>query len=309
MRTSKYLCCVLGETPEKAERFHASTLDRLTAYGIAIHIPVSLWMITGYVIPSLVFSLGHWAAAGLALLCGALIYMIERLILAMPKAWYVNTGRFAIGFAMAAIGASAFDLVIFDREIARELRDSGATRIANEYDLAIAEQRASTSRDRDAWRAAQAAANCEADGTCGSRVRSVGPIHRQLVRQAEVLRHDYESAQEKLASLQNERAQALKGWAESERALQEAGLLARVQALYQFTNQNPAALVTWSLFFGLILALELTVVFTKLAFGYTVDDRIAAIREEVSDWRARAYREAATSPVAQAAQLLHETRC
>src|SRR5207244_1860310 len=132
--------------------------------------------------------------------------------------------------------------------------------------------------------------NCEANGTCGSRIRSVGPIYRQLARQAEALRQDYESAQSKLVALQSERAQALKEWMASDRAVREAGLLARLQALHQFTNRNPAAVAAWSLFFALVLALELTVVLTKFAFGYTVDDRIAAIREEISHWRAKTYR-------------------
>lgn len=304
MNFSNYLCAVVGESPERVARLHDSTRRRLKTFAIALHIPVVLWAVTGFVIASRVFHVGIWESAGIAAFCSGLIYMLERLVLATPKAWFVNLGRLVIGLVIAVLGASAVDLVIFEREIALQLRTAGLVRITAEYDRALGQQQAVVSQKKADWMAAQAAANCEADGTCGSRVRSVGPVYQKLAQQALVLRQDYERAQARMEALAEERQSELNAWRDSPKALEEAGLLSRVEALRHYTMNNTAALVAFLLFFFLVLAMELMVVFVKLVFGETVDDRLDRIREELSRHKAESYLEAMTSPLAGARTLL-----
>jgi len=304
MTISSYLCHVVGEQPVRVARLHPSTVKRMKAFAIAIHIPVLLWAVTGYVIASQIFRLGVWSAAAVACFCAGLIYLVERLVLATPKAWFMNLGRMLIGVVIAVLGASTVDLVIFDREIGQQLRDAGAARIQAESDKAAdAQQQAVTQKKAD-WLRIQQAANCEANGTCGSKIRNVGPVYRELARQAEMLRADYVSAQSQLEQLGARRAQALAQWRAAPQAAEQAGLLARVEALHQYTMQNTAAFVAWILFILLVLFFELMVVLAKLVFGETVDDELDRIREHISQQKARSYMEAVTSPVAGARQLL-----
>lgn len=309
MSFSSYFCAVVGESPERVARLHESTRRRLKTFAIALHIPVVLWAVTGFVIASRVFNLSGWESAGIAAFCSGIIYLLERLVLATPKAWFVNLGRFLIGLVIAVLGASAVDLVIFEREVALQLRAAGQARITAEYDSALVQQQDLVSQKKADWMAAQAAANCEADGTCGSRVRSVGPVYQKLAQQAQVLRQDYDRSQARLEALALERQAALSAWRDSPKALEEAGLLSRVEALHHYTMNNTAALVAWLLFFTLVLCMELMVVFVKLVFGETVDDRLDRIREELSRHKAESYLEAMTSPVAGAQMLLESTTC
>jgi hypothetical protein len=265
---------------------------------------VVLWAVTGFVIASRTFNLGTSESAGIAAFCAGLIYLLERLVLATPKAWFVNAGRLIIGLVIAVLGASAVDLVIFEREVALQLRESGQARITADYDRAIEQQQALLSQKKADWMTAQAAANCEANGTCGSRVRSVGPVYQKLAEQAQLLRQDYDQAQSRMEALTEERQVALQAWRDSPRALEEAGLLSRVEALHHYTIHNTAALVAWLLFFVLVLSMELMVVFVKLVFGETVDDRLERIREQLSRHKAESYLEAMTSPLAGARGLL-----
>ena len=304
MNISNYLCMVVGETPDRVARLHESTRRRMKTFAIALHIPVVLWAVTGFVIASRVFHLSNWESAGIAAFCSGLIYLLERLVLATPKAWFVNVGRLVIGLVISVLGASAVDLVIFEREIVLQLRVTGQARITAEYDLALAQQRAVVSQKKADWMTAQNAANCEADGTCGSRVRSVGPVYQKLAQQAQLLRQDYDLAHARLDALAVERQAALHAWRESPKALEEAGLLSRVDALHHYTMNNTAALVAWLLFFVLVLSMELMVVFVKLVFGETVDDRLERIREQLSRHKAESYLEAMTSPLAGARGLL-----
>ena len=304
MNISNYLCMVVGETPDRVARLHESTRRRMKTFAIALHIPVVLWAVTGFFIASRVFHLSIWECAGIAAFCSGLIYLLERLVLATPKAWFVNVGRLVIGLVISVLGASAVDLVIFEREIVLQLRVAGQARITAEYDLALGQQQAVVSQKKADWMTAQTSANCEADGTCGSRVRSVGPVYQKLAQQAQLLRQDYDRAHTRLEALAVERQTALDAWRESPKALEEAGLLSRVDALHQYTMNNTAALVAWLLFFVLVLSMELMVVFVKLVFGETVDDRLERIREQLSRHKAESYLEAMTSPLAGARGLL-----
>jgi hypothetical protein len=304
MSISNYLCFVAGEQPEHVRRLHESSQRRLKAFGIAIHIPVVLWIVTGYLIASRVFHLGEEAAVAVAMFCAGLIYLIERLVLATPKAWFVNLGRLVIGVVIAILGASAVDLVVFEREVTLQLRAAGEARITGEFDATVRKQAAEVESRKADWLQAQEAAACEANGTCGSRVRSVGPVYLELARQAARLRQDYDASLAKLDKIQAERAEALAQWRSSPRAVEEAGLLSRVEALHAYTMSNTAARVAWALFFVLVLCMELMVVLVKLVFGETVDDHLARVREEVSRHRATSYLEGVTSPCAAAVDLM-----
>ena len=304
MTISPYLCHVLGEQPQRAARLHPSTVRRMKAFAIAIHIPVLLWAVTGYVIASQIFRLQDLLSAGVAVFCAGLIYLVERLVLATPKAWYVNVSRVLIGVVISVLGASTVDLVIFDREISQQMLQAGEARLQAEHDKAADLQRQVLVQKKADWLKAIDSANCEANGTCGSRVRSVGPVYRELARQAEILRVEYMTAQARLQQIGAQKAQALAQWRVAPQVPDKAGLLARVEALHQYTMHNTAAFVAWLLFFTLVLFFELMVVLSKLVFGDTVDDELDRIREHISQQKARVYMEAVTSPVAGARQLI-----
>ena len=304
--TTRYMCHVVGEESTQAERWHLSTIKRMKAYAIALHIPVTLWAITGYVLASQIFELDREISILVAFLCAGLIYMVERLVLATPKGGFVNLGRLMIGTVMAIIGACAVDLLLFDKEISHQLREIEEIRITEKYEKFLDSQGKIVADKKSDWFKAQDASNCEANGTCGSKVRSVGPIYRELSRQTKILRNEYFSAQRRLEEISKEKSLEL--LETSTNAVKEAGLLARVEALHQYVANNKAALIAWILFFTLILFFELIVVVVKIVFQgkETVDDEINRCREIVSQHKARAYMDAITSPVARAQRLLDD---
>jgi hypothetical protein len=295
---------VVGESPQRAKTFHASTIRRTKAFAIAIHIPVLLWAVTGFLIASQIFHLNNVDAAGVAFVCSGLVYLVERLVLATPKVWFVSLSRVLIGLVISVLGASAVDLVIFEREIAQQLLLSGGATLLAEHDAQVAIHAHTVAQKKTDWFKAQEAANCEANGTCGSKLSSVGPVYRELARQAELLRQEYMAAQAQLSFVTQNKVQALAQWRAAPPTVEKAGILARVQALHEYTSHNTAALVAWILFFTLVLFFELMVVLSKLVFRETVDDELDRIRESISQQKARGYLEAVTSPVAGARALV-----
>ncbi len=306
MTMSTYLCRIVGESPQRAARFHHSTVRRTTAFAIAIHIPVILWALTSFVIAAEIFHLSTQSSAMVGLTCAGLVYLVERIVLATPKGGFINISRVIIGVVISILGASTVDLVIFDREISEQLQRDGESRLVAVHDTQLQAQVAVVAQKKNDWFIAHEAAACEANGTCGSRVRSVGPVYRELARQAELLHREFSGAQDRLTHLQAQKAKALAQWHSQPPSADKAGLLARVQALHAYTTANTAAQVAWTLFFVLMLFFELMVVLSKMVFGETVDDVLDRMREEISLQKAQAYVNAMTSPLAVARSMIDE---
>jgi len=303
-RVSSYLCKVIGESPERATRFHISTIRRTEAFAIAIHIPVLVWAVTGYLIANGVFGLSASTSAVIAFGCASLVYLVERLVLATPKSLMMTVARLVIGFVIALLGASAVDLVIFEREIEKQLIVSKRLEIESEHQNRVIAQAELTEQRRLDWQRAQEKASCEANGTCGSRIRSTGPVYRELARHADFLQAEYVAAGAQLTLLRSTKDRALEAFDAAPPSSKEAGLLTRVKALHDYTTSNSIAFAAWAVFFLLVLFFELMVVFCKVVFDETVDDEIEKIRENISQEKARSYRDAVVSPQAGAMALI-----
>lgn len=166
---------------------------------------------------------------------------------------------------------------------------------------------AAISTKKEAWLAAQDRANCEANGTCGSGKPSIGPIYRELARQADVLHQEYLDAEAALSPLQEEMTGKIR--ASHAAAHRESGILARMEALMEYLHDKPHAQAFWAALFTLVLVLELIVVFAKSAFRQeTVDDHIRRVREQVGILRADNYIEVMVNPVARAEGLLTQAQ-
>jgi hypothetical protein len=275
---TSYSCRIIGEDPTRFANLHLSTRDRIKAFSFAIMIPVILWAITGFVIATEIFNIESYGALAIGAVCALFIYMIERIVLVTPKNWGTNIIRLLIGLIIAILGSTTFDIVIFDKEITTQLIQSEKIRLNVDFvkeQVLYTDQIAQKKTD---WLTAQNAASCEANGTCGSKNRSVGPIYRQLSNHAELLRQDYLMMQDKLDQLSSQKEKLINN--SPAITAKQSGILTRIEALHQFIHHNTYALIAYILFFGLILFFELMVVITKIAFKETVDDQLNALKEK-----------------------------
>ncbi len=307
MGVSRYVCAVLGEEKSKADRLRPSTQRRMKAFAIAIHLPVLLWIVTGYVLATRVFSLPPALSIAIGAFCAVLVYLVERVILAAPKSMRIMLMRAMLGTVIALIGATAVDLTLFEREIGLELKQKEEERIKAEFDEKLALLRKQVDQTKVDLDNAQQAANCEANGTCGSRTRNIGPVYHALVFQVTIARQEYVAARERLQSTEREFEQAIKTNRQSALALSAAGILSRIEALHAFIRNQNVASVAWLLFFLLVWSVEMMVVISKWIFPETIDDRLDALRDQIVDYKAKSYYDALTSPFAEAEKLLNQS--
>jgi len=177
----------------------------------------------------------------------------------------------------------------------------------SEHDAQIVEQTKLVEQKKEDWRELQNTANCEANGTCGSKIRSTGPVYKELSRQADFLRQEYVAAQKQLNEYKDTKKTALDDFSATPPSGNDAGLLSRLQALHEYTDSNRWAFIAWFLIFLLVLSFEMMVVFCKLVFKDTVDDELEIIRETISHQKARDYMEAVTNPGAGALALIENS--
>ena len=292
---TNYSCLVVGEDPIKVANLHVSTKNRIKAFTFAIMIPVILWAITGYVIASEIFNIASYGSLAIGALCAIFIYMIERIILVTPKSWKINIIRTSIGLIIAILGSTTFDLVIFDKEIKTQLIQDEKSRLSDDFAEEQARYVNQLAHKKVDWVVAQERANCEANGTCGSKKRSTGPIYRELSNQADLLRQDYLSMQSKLDQINSEKEQKISNMPTV--SVKQAGILTRIEALHDFISHNRFALISYALFFCLILFFELMVVITKIAFKETVDDQLNTMKELYAAHIAKTYMDGQMSPL------------
>lgn len=299
-----YFCFVTGESHAQAQRWHEPTLRRLRAFAIAIHLPVLLWAVSSWAIASRVFGLPPAGATAVAALCSAFIYLVERLVLATPSNRWMDLLRGVLGVVVACIGASLFDLVLFEKEIEQRLQQHSEQVLRERQAAQAAHLERDVAARRADWLAARHKAQCEADGSCSGQ-RGTGRVFQQAQRHADVLQQDYARAQAGLAALAQRHDQELAELQASRSAARDAGLLMRIQALHDFVLGDRLTLAGYALLFLLVLLIELMVVLVKLAYrDETIDDRLQRMREQLAAHRAAAYLQAATSPVAGARRLL-----
>jgi hypothetical protein len=304
MSISKYLCFVIGENPDELRKLSKSTINRAKAFAIAIHLPVALWAASGFLIAYNLFKLPTILSALTSLGCSILVYLLERIVLAAPRSGGTKVARILIGLITAVLGTLMVDLVIFDREIAEQLGRAGEARIAQEYATRRTTATAvANTRDQE-WLAAEQRAECEANGTCGSGVRSTGPVYMELKRHADVLHQEYVDATVQLESLAQEETKAIAHWRANGHPTESAGLLARSQALHQVLADNRAAQIWWLVMFLFVASLEMMVVIVKTAFKPTVDDERAERKEAFEIDRIKGILAVARSPDGEAQSML-----
>jgi hypothetical protein len=304
VKINSYFLLLLGESRSDVESLHRSSISRLKAYAIAMHIPLFIWVGTGFLVAARIFQLSADAAVGVAMCAGLLVYLVERVVLATPKGWIITVLRLLLGLLMAVVGSAMVDLVLFDREIAIKLQREAEHQLEAQQQMLLHTQAERVEEARTLWLSSKAAANCEANGTCGSGIRSTGPIYRELVAQAEIARADYLQAAAKLESLEKSTQKELQTLREHGVETSKIGVLARLEALHDYILNTKIAGLVWLVFCSLIVLMELMVVFVKIVFPATADDLICEINEAVSAQKARDYRAAVISPLFGARQLL-----
>lgn len=246
----------------------------------AMLIPISLWVIQGYLLATVVL-MNSWEIGLLtALVCGTLVFLLEKLIVQGGKNPFSIGFRVIIALLLASIGAIALDEIIFEKDINTKVEEYKITYITDAGNIAKREH----AKEIEAlekekvlytrlWNKALKKAEEEADGKGGSGASGVGAITKLKLNNAANLKAQLDAVESRLFV---KRSGELKSVAKAKSEANDAfkpGLIIKVKALFELIGEDLFVRIAWIGLTVLLLCMELMVVIVKLTTKESSYDR------------------------------------
>lgn len=271
-----------GITNEERARQTPDARRRTTAYAAGVSLVLLLWATTGFLTARLM-DVSMNVSVLIASVCALVVLFIERIVIASPGGLSVGCARLLLAVVMALLGSCVLDISLFARDIDLAMHEKAATATHSGYGAELAAQEKAITAANDAYLKAEADVACEVNQKCSGRA-GCGTACKAKMAIAARLHAELERAKARYEALRTERQTAVDA---SHDARKPAGMLARIQALQEFTSTRPAAQMLWMLFFALVFVIELLVLGIKLAFGKTLSDEIESLRLKFLNEQAR----------------------
>jgi len=291
----KTACFLTGDNYQLVSNDTPASKKKITAMAIAMMLPITIWLFSSFLLAFEVIKTGFISSLITALVCGLIVFFIEKLVIMADGNRWLTLFRISIGFIVAALGSIAIDEVVFKNDIdisvvslkneaIRKAKqdEENQFKINNNYqkvELAIANL-------TNKYSTAVNNTLAEADGTTGSKKSGVGSIYRIKDKAKEVIRKDLEAANQKLALLDKEKNEAVKkAGLGMEKDFNENALLIRIKALFALVICDRYMAIVYTLFTLLMFFFEFLVVILKLTWKKTNYERKLAMIEKIGEER------------------------
>ena len=291
----KTACFLTGDNYQLVSNDTPASKKKITAMAIAMMLPITIWLFSSFLLVIEVLKTGFIYAMLTALVCGLIIFFIEKLVIMADGNGWLTLFRICIGFIVASLGSIAIDEVVFKNDIdisvvslkneaIRKAKqdEENQFKLNNNYQNVQFEVTNLANRYNSAVNSAIA----EADGTTGSKQAGVGVITIMKDNAKNVIRKDLEAANQKLALLDKDKNEAVKkAGLVMAKAFNENALLIRIKALFSLVISDRYMAIVYTLFTLLMFFFEFLVVILKLTWKKTNYERKLAMIEKIGEER------------------------
>lgn len=291
----KTACIFTGDNFNLVSVDTPASKKKIVALAIAMMVPITIWLFNGFMLSFQVLESGIGWSALTGIVCGTIVFMIEKLIIMANGNGWLTLIRIAIGLIVGLLGSIAIDEVVFKNDINlsmallkdSSIADSKAAAVIqfmhlNEYetlDKSITEAKGNFDN-------AEASAIAEADGTNGTRSRGVGNITRLKNIKAEERKADWAklmAKKQQLDIIKDSTANRAAVIAMSTFA--GNALLIRIKALFRLVEGDRYMLIVYIFFTLLMFFFEFLVVILKLTWKKTNYERKMEMIEDIGQRR------------------------
>ena len=281
--TGENYALLSGDTPQSKKK--------VIAMAIAMLVPTMLWIISGFLLVHNVLGSSIGVGVLAAAVSGALVFIIEKLIIMSTASKGLAWFRVSLGICVAVLGSLALDEVIFkddiDVEVAR-LKVEGKKKAGQHAgELFMLENRFTEKRaDLDTavkrYNDAVLAVVAETDGSGGTGNTGVGNVarfKREIAneRQVEMVR-----LQQEVKMLDTARAAAIE---DAEKAFADSfnshALLVRIKAMYKLVFNNFWMGFYYFVITAVLFLVEFLVVILKMKMATTNYERRLKMIEDI----------------------------
>ena len=258
-------------------------------------VPTLIWIFNGFMLSYQVLNAGLGWAIFTALICGTIVFLIEKLIIMANGNKWLTFFRVCIGLIVAVLGSIAIDEVVFKNDIdisVANIKEKVIVDAKTEEEKTFNKLNHTTELDNEIeiaqakYDAADANAIAEADGTNGTGNKGVGNVTKFKDQKAKERKQDMNELLIKQQSLEmTKKALISEAGTKAAATFQENALLTRVKALFALVIKDTYMLVTYILFTLLMFFFEFLVVILKLTWKKTNYERKMEMIEEIGQKR------------------------
>jgi hypothetical protein len=289
----KFYCLITGDDLELVRKDTPASIKKIKTLGTIVFIPVILWFISGFLLATQILGKSSLIGFSTAIVMGAIIFILEKSILMMPKSKILLLFRFALGFLIAFMGATITDQVLFKTDIDKQMLlnkqneiDQTHQEIQNNYQKTLGNQTSLAAKRNEEWIQSLDLARKEADGTAGSGTKGVHSITKLKMSIAAENEKNYKESVKDL-ELTKSRLVAEKEHVkkEIEESFTQESLLLRIKALHDLIQKNKSMR---SIYFGatiLLFLLEFSVILLKICGPKTNYEKKLDLIEEIGQLR------------------------
>lgn len=291
----KTACTLTGDNYQLVANDTPASKKKITAMAIAMMVPVLIWVFNGFMLSLQVLETGWGWAIFTGLVCGFIVFVVEKLIVMANGNGWLTFFRICIGLIVAALGSIAIDEVVFKKDIdtsvvklkgktVQQARDTAAADFENEN--GYVQLNTAISEARTAYESAERTVIDEANGTYGTGRRGAGKITALKDKKASERKAELDKLIASKEKLEEEKQKAIEAAGENRRAsYNENALLVRIKALFNLVKEDGYMLATYLLFTLLLFFFEFLVVVLKLTWKKTNYERKMEMIEEISNRR------------------------
>ncbi len=278
---------VAGETP--------ASKKKVVAMALALMVPVLIWVFNGFMLSLQVLKAGLGWSILTASVCGAIVFLIEKLIIMANGNGWLTLFRICIGLIVSLLGSMAIDEVVFKDDVdisVAEIKEQAVSDARNAQDFEFRklnhygslEKNISDAKEK--YNDTEESALAEADGTKGTKTRGVGKIALLKNKKAEERKADRDNLLDQKKQLDNTKDSLVNlAGKKAETSFKEHALLTRIKALFQLVVKDGYMLGIYILFTLLMFFFEFLVVILKLTWKKTNYERKTEMIELIGQRR------------------------
>lgn len=285
--TGENFALLVAETP--------ASKKKVIAMALAMLVPTLIWCFNGFMLSYIVLESGLLCSILTALLCGIIVFFIEKLIIMANGNWVLTLFRILIGLIVAILGSLAIDEVVFKKDIGHSVADlkketieKTRTEAAGEFNSLNQVQKLDSEIQvaQVKYDVAVREAVSETEGSSGSGKSGYGKIAEYKNKIAEKRKQELSLLHNKQQHLEAQKEMWVQAAAnKSESNFDENALLIRIKALFRLVVQDRYMLWTYIFFTALMFFFEFLVVILKLTWKKTNYERKIEMIEEIGKKR------------------------
>lgn len=293
MTMLKLYCLITGDDYNLVKNETPESRKKISMYAMIMILPVSLWIIMGFLIVSDIMKGTFAAASGAGAVAGLAIFIIERSIIMSKGGKRIFITRLFLGILISAIGALLIDELIFINDIEKQLKENKREYIKEEVSkwteankTMIEIQSRETAEYDSLQKAAQEIYLQEINGTGGTGRRGVDIVAKEKYKIYSDIRTKYENEKSKLDSMRNNIENGRKEFELKLESESDDGLLLhRIKAMFDLISRNKVMMAFCIFFTSVFLIIELMVVIVKSSSDKTNYERMNEMKERIGEAR------------------------